>query len=154
PLLVGDSGVGKNAIVDALAMRIAASDVPQNLASFSILELQTGQLAAGAKLRGEIEDRMKQLVTAVKGKDTILYIGGLESLVVQGSGARAVGEPVKPMLARGEVRVLATTTPEGVKKLQEKDPNLLRQFTILAIDPPSPEKAIEILRGIATRYEA
>ena len=154
PLLVGDSGVGKNAIVDALAMRIAAGDVPQNLASYSILELLTGQLAAGAKLRGEIEDRMKQLILAVKGKDTLLYISGIESLVVQGSNASAVGELLKPMLARGDIRVLATTTPEGVKKLQEKDPALLRQFTILGIDPPTPEKAIEILRGIATRYEA
>ena len=154
PLLVGESGVGKQAIVQALATRIAAGDVPQNLASFSMLELQTGQLAAGAKLRGEIEDRLKLLVAAVKAKDTILFIHGIESLVAQGGSGSAVGEMLKPMLARGDVRVLASTTPEGMRKLAEKDPNLLRRFSVVTIEPPAPERAIEVLRGIATRYEA
>lgn len=154
PLLVGESGVGKKAIVSALATRIATGDVPQNLASFTMLELQTGQLAAGAKLRGEIEDRLKQLVSAVKSKDTILYISGLESLVGQGSSGSAVGDMLKPMLARGDVRLLASTTPEGMRKIAEKDPNLLRRFTVVTIEPPTPERAIEILRGIATRYES
>ncbi len=153
PLLVGESGVGKKAIVQALATRVAQGDVPQNLASFSMLELQTGQLTAGSKLRGETEDRLKQLITAFRAKDTILYIGGLESLVGTGTSASAIGEMLKPMLARGDVRVLASTTPEGMRKLAEKDPNLLRRFTVLTIDPPTPEKAIEVLRGIATRYE-
>ncbi len=151
PLLVGESGVGKKAIVQALATRVAQGDVPQNLASFSMLELQTGQLTAGAKLRGETEDRLKQLVSAIKAKDTILYIGGLESLV--GTGSSAVGDMLKPMLARGDVRVMASTTPEGMRKIAEKDPNLLRRFTVLTIEPPTPERAIEVLRGIATRYE-
>jgi ATP-dependent Clp protease ATP-binding subunit ClpB len=154
PLLVGESGVGKKAIVSALATRIATGDVPQNLASFTMLELQTGQLAAGAKLRGEIEDRLKQLVSAVKSKDTILYISGLESLVGQGSSGSAVGDMLKPMLARGDVRLLASTTPEGMRKIAEKDPNLLRRFTVVTIEPPTPERAIEILRGISTRYES
>jgi ATP-dependent Clp protease ATP-binding subunit ClpB len=154
PLLVGESGVGKKAIVSALATRIATGDVPQNLASFTMLELQTGQLAAGAKLRGEIEDRLKQLVSAVKSTDTILYISGLESLVGQGSSGSAVGDMLKPMLARGDVRLLASTTPEGMRKIAEKDPNLLRRFTVVTIEPPTPERAIEILRGIATRYES
>ena len=154
PLLVGEPGVGKTAIVGALAMRIAAGDVPQNLATLSILELETGQLVAGAKLRGEIEDRLRQVIGAIKGRDTILYIANVESLLGTGGGGSAVGDLLKPMLTRGDVRLLATTTPEGIRKLQDKDPNLLRRFTVLTIDPPTPERAIEILRGIATRYEA
>ena len=153
PLLVGEPGTGKSAIVGALAMRIAAGDVPQNLASLSILELETGQLLAGAKLRGEIEDRLKQVIAAIKGKDTLLYIDALESLLGQGAAGGGVGDLLKPMLARGDVRILASTTPEGIRKLSEKDPNLLRRFTLLTIDPPTPDGAIEILRGIATRYE-
>jgi ATP-dependent Clp protease ATP-binding subunit ClpB len=153
PLLVGEPGVGKNAIVGALAMRIAAGDVPQNLASLSILELETGLLVAGAKLRGEIEDRLKQVIASIKGKDALLYISSLESLLGQQAGGSGVGDLLKPLLARGEVRLLAATTPEGMRKLSEKDPNLLRRFTILAIDPATPERAVEILRGVATRYE-
>ena len=154
PLLVGEPGVGKAAIVGALAMRIASGDVPQNLASLSILELETGLLVAGAKLRGEIEDRLKQVIASIKGKDALLYINGLESLLGQAAGGTGVGDLLKPLLARGEVRLLATTTPEGIRKLSEKDPNLLRRFTVLTIDPATPELAIEVLRGIATRYEA
>ncbi len=154
PLLVGEPGVGKTAIVGALAMRIASGDVPQNLASLSILELETGLLVAGAKLRGEIEDRLKQVITSIKGRDALLYINGLESLLGQAAGGSGIGDLLKPLLSRGEVRLLASTTPEGIRKLSEKDPNLLRRFTVLAIDPATPERAVEILRGIATRYEA
>ena len=154
PLLVGEPGVGKTAIVGALAMRIAAGDVPQNLASLSILELETGLLVAGAKLRGEIEDRLKQVIASIKGKDSLLFISSLESLLGQAAGGSGVGDLLKPLLARGEVRLLASTTPEGIRKLSEKDPNLLRRFTVLTIDPATPERAVEILRGIATRYEA
>ncbi|MDB4937284.1 MAG: ATPase with chaperone, two ATP-binding domain [Labilithrix sp.] len=154
PLLVGEPGTGKTAIVGALAMRIAAGDVPQNLASLSILELEIGQLVAGAKLRGEIEDRLKQVISQIKSQDTLLYISSLESLLGQGGAGSGVGDLLKPMLARGDIRLLASTTPEGIRKLSDKDPNLLRRFTVLAIDPPTPDRAIEILRGIATRYEA
>ncbi len=154
PLLVGEPGTGKAAIVGALAMRIAAGDVPQNLTGVSILELEIGQLVAGAKLRGEIEDRLKQVISQLKSQDTILYIASLESLLGSGGAGSGVGDLLKPMLARGELRLLASTTPEGLRKLSDKDPNLLRRFTALTIDPPTPERAIEILRGIATRYEA
>ena len=153
PLLVGEAGVGKTAIVGALAMRIAQGDVPHNLSGFVLHELEVGTLMAGAKLRGEVEERLKQVLALVKQKDTVLVIDGLESLLGQGAAGSSVGDLLKPLLARGEVRLLATTTPEGVRKLQEKDPNLLRRFTVLGIDPPTPEKAIEILRGIATRFE-
>ena len=154
PLLVGEPGVGKTAIVGALAMRIAAGDVPQNLAQLQILELETGLLVAGAKLRGEIEDRLKQVIQSIKGKESLLYISALESLLGQNAGGSGVGDLLKPLLARGEVRLLASTTPEGIRKLSEKDPNFLRRFTVLTIDPATPERAVEILRGIATRYEA
>ncbi len=153
PLLVGEPGVGKTAIVGALAMRIAAGDVPQNLATLSILELETGQLVAGAKLRGEIEDRLKQVISAIKAKDTILFIANIESLLGQGAAGSGVGDLLKPMLTRGDVRLLASTTAEGMRKLADKDPNLLRRFTVLTIDPPTPDRAVEILRGITTRYE-
>ena len=153
PLLVGEPGVGKTAIVGALAVRIATGDVPQNLATLSVLELETGLLVAGAKLRGEIEDRLRQVVATLKGKDTLLYIAAVESLLGQGSAGSGVGDLLKPMLARGDIRILASTTPDGMRKLSEKDGNLLRRFTVLSIEPPTPERAIEILRGITTRYE-
>lgn len=151
PLLVGEPGVGKTAIVSALAMRIATADVPQNLANLAILELQVGQLLAGARLRGEVEDRLKAVFAAVQARDALLYISSLESLL--GQSGSAVFDLLKPMLARGEVRMLASTTPEGLRKLSEKDASLLRQFTLLTIEPPTPEGAIEVLRGIATRFE-
>ncbi len=158
PLLVGEPGVGKTAIVGALAMRIAAGDVPENLTKLSILELDTGGLIAGAKLRGEIEERLKQVIGAVKGAspagDNLLYISGLDSLLGQGAAGSGVGDLLKPMLARGEVRLLASTTPDGLRKIQERDPGLIRRFTVLSIEPATPDQAIEILRGIATRYEA
>jgi ATP-dependent Clp protease ATP-binding subunit ClpB len=157
PLLVGEPGVGKTAIVGALAMRIAAGDVPSNLTKLSILELETGSLIAGAKLRGEVEERLKQVLGAVKGDgghDTVLYISGIDSLFGPGASGAGVGDLLKPMLARGDVRLLASTTPEGLRKMNDKDPGLLRRFTVLSIEPATADQAIEILRGVAVRYEA
>jgi ATP-dependent Clp protease ATP-binding subunit ClpB len=156
PLLVGEAGVGKTAIVGALAMRIAAGDVPESLAKLSILELETGMLVAGAKLRGEIEERLRQVLSAVKSgtKETLLYVNGIDSLLGQGAAGSGVGDLLKPLLARGEVRLVASTTVDGAKKMQERDPGLLRRFSVLAIDPPTLDQAIEILRGIASKYEA
>jgi ATP-dependent Clp protease ATP-binding subunit ClpB len=155
PLLVGEAGVGKTAIVGALAMRIAAGDVPESLAKLSILELETGLLVAGAKLRGEIEERLRQVLSAVKAgtKDTLLYISGIDSLLGQGAAGSGVGDLLKPLLARGEVRLVASTTVDGAKKMQERDPGLLRRFSVLTIEAPSTDQAIEILRGIASKYE-
>ncbi len=155
PLLVGDPGVGKSTIVGALASRIAAGDVPSNLAEMSLVELEVGTLTAGAKLRGEIEERLKQTLSSIKGaggKETILFVNGIDSLLGQG-GTGGVGDMLKPLLARGEVRLLGTTTVEGVRKINDKDPALLRRFSILTIDPPTPDQAVEVLRGIATRFE-
>ncbi len=161
PLLVGEPGVGKSAIINALAQRIAAGDVPENLSKLAILELDTGALVAGARLRGEIEERLKAVVASVakggktdRGSDALLFIRGVDSLLGQGAAGSGVGDLLKPILARGDVRMLATTTAEGIRKIQEKDPILLRRFTVLGIDAPTPDETIEILRGIATRYEA
>jgi ATP-dependent Clp protease ATP-binding subunit ClpB len=159
PLLVGEAGVGKTAIVGALAMRVAAGEVPQSLATLSILELETGLLVAGAKLRGEIEERLRQVLSAVASprataaKETLLYVNGIDSLLGQGAAGSGVGDLLKPLLARGEVRLIASTTLDGMRKMQERDPGLCRRFSVLAIDPPTLEQAIEILRGIASKYE-
>ena len=156
PLLVGEPGVGKNAIVGALASRISAGDVPENLSKLALLELETGALMAGAKLRGEVEERLRQVLADVRSKgprDAILYIRGLDSLFGQGASGSGVGDLLKPMLARGDIRLLAATTPEGMRKIQEKDPGFLRRFSVLAIEPATPEQAVEILRGVAVRYE-
>jgi ATP-dependent Clp protease ATP-binding subunit ClpB len=120
------------------------------------LELETGLLVAGAKLRGEIEERLRQLLGALKTgtKDTLLYISGIDSLLGQGAAGSGVGDLLKPMLGRGEVRILASTTIEGARKMQERDPGLLRRFSVLPIEAPSIDPATEILRGIASKYEA
>jgi len=156
PLLVGEPGVGKTAIVGALAMRIAAGDVPESLAKLSILELETGLLVAGAKLRGEIEERLRQVLAALKSgtRDTLLYVSGIDSLLGQGAAGSGVGDLLKPLLARGEVRLIASTSVDGARKMQERDPGLLRRFSVLTIEPPTVDQAIEILRGIASKYEA
>jgi ATP-dependent Clp protease ATP-binding subunit ClpB len=156
PLLVGEAGVGKTAIVGALAMRLAAGDVPESLAKLSLLELETGLLVAGAKLRGEIEERLRQVLSSVKEgtRDTLLYINGIDSLLGQGAAGSGVGDLLKPMLIRGEVRLLASTTVDGARKMQERDPGLLRRFSVLTIEAPAIDPAIEILRGIASKYEA
>lgn len=156
PLLVGEPGVGKRAIVTGLAQRIARGDVPTSLAGARLLELDSGQLAAGARLRGEIEERMRQLVAylaADERGDSILFIRNVENLFGQGPAGSAVGELLAPPLWRGEIRVLATTTPEGVRKIQDRDSAILRVFTALPIEEPSLEQATEILRGVTHRYE-
>jgi ATP-dependent Clp protease ATP-binding subunit ClpB len=152
--LVGEPGVGKSAIVGALAMRFAAGDVPENLTKCAFLELDASALSSGARLRSEIDERLKSVLRAVGGGDTILFIDAIDALISQGGAASGAGDALKSVLARGEVRVLGTTTPEGLRKMNEKDAALVRRFTALTIEAPKPEQAIEILRGIATRYEA
>jgi ATP-dependent Clp protease ATP-binding subunit ClpB len=154
PLLVGEPGVGKSAIVGALAMRFAAGDVPENLTKCAFLELDASALSSGARLRSEIDERLKSVLRAVGGGDTILFIDAIDALISQGGAASGAGDALKSVLTRGEVRVLGTTTPEGLRKMNEKDAALVRRFTALTIEAPKPEQAIEILRGIATRYEA
>jgi ATP-dependent Clp protease ATP-binding subunit ClpB len=159
PLLVGEPGVGKTAIVGALAKRIAQGDVPENLSKIALLELEVGALMAGAKLRGEVEERLRKTLADVRSsgpgeREAIVYIRGLDSLFGQGASGSGVGDLLKPMLARGDVRLLASTTPEGLRKIQEKDAAFLRRFTVLSIEPSTPEQAVEILRGVANRFES
>lgn len=156
PLLVGEPGVGKGAIVRAVAQRVAGGDVPTSLAAARLLELDTGALVAGARLRGEIEQRVRKLIDSLNAgaHETVLVARDLDQLFGQGPSGSAVGELLKPALARGEVRLLGTTTPEGLRKIEDRDAAALRLFTTLPIEEPSDESAKEILRGIAARYEA
>jgi ATP-dependent Clp protease ATP-binding subunit ClpB len=156
PLLVGEPGVGKGAVIGALAQRIAAGDVPTTLAGARLLELDAGALVAGTRLRSEIDERLRALLStlgdALAGS-SIFVVRGLDQLFGQGPSSSAVGDLLRAPIARGEMRMLGTTTPEGIRKLQDRDPTLLRLFTVLGIEEPSVDGAIEILRGIASRYE-
>jgi ATP-dependent Clp protease ATP-binding subunit ClpB len=156
PLIVGEAGVGKTAIIRGLAQRLAAGDVPSNLADAQLCELNTGAIVAGAKLYGEIEARLKGVIdklTAAGAAASILVIEDVHSLFGQGAAGSSMGDLLKPLLARSEIRILATTTQEGVQKINGRDPAVIRRFSSFTIEPPSIEQAQEILRGIAARYE-
>ncbi len=158
PLLVGEAGVGKTAVVRALAQRIAAGDVPRNLSGARILQLDLGGVIAGAKLRGEIEERLRVVLNAIRagepGKgETILFVEDLAALFGGGPGPGGVGELLKPTLVKGELRVLATVSTDGLRKIQEKDAAVLRRLTVVEIAAPDVEKSKSIVRGVATRYE-
>ncbi|HKY34329.1 MAG TPA: AAA family ATPase [Polyangiaceae bacterium] len=156
PLLVGEVGVGKRAIIRALARRIAAGDVPTRLLGARLVELELGAVVAGTRLRGEIEERLRKLVTSLGGRasgEHILVIPGIEQLLGQGPTGSSLADVLRPALARGELRVLATTTPDGLRKLSDKDPLLARSFTEITIEEPSVAEATEIVRGVAERLE-
>ncbi len=154
-LLVGEPGVGKSAVVGALAVKIAAGDVPESLARLRILQLETGLLVAGAKLRGEIEERLRQVLAGLGGPDgdAVLFIDGIDSLLAQNVAGSAVGDMLRPLLARAEVQLVASVTPEGARRLEDRDPGLVRRFGVVAIEPPRVEQAIAILRGVASKFE-
>ncbi|MFT3773695.1 MAG: AAA family ATPase [Minicystis sp.] len=179
PLIVGEPGVGKSALIRSLADRIARGDVPSNLAQARLLELDTGALVAGAKLRGEIEQRLKALVDKLRGggakplvgfggasappfnggsdlseSENILVVEDIDALFGQGVQGSGIGELLKPLLSRGEIRILATTTPEGVRKINDRDSGVIRRFSMINLEAPTIEQATEILRGIATKYES
>ena len=156
PLIVGEAGVGKTAIIRGLAQRLGAGDVPSNLADAQLCELNTGAIVAGAKLYGEIEARLKGVIdklTAAGSVASILVIEDVHSLFGQGVSGSGMGDLLKPLLARSEIRILATTTQEGVQKINGRDPAVIRRFSSFTIEPPSIEQAQEILRGVAARYE-
>lgn len=156
PLVVGEPGVGKTAIIRALADRIARGDVPSNLAGARLFELDTGALVAGAKLRGEIEQRLKSLIDSLRGVgdgEVVLVVEDFDAIFGQGVQGSGVGELLKPLLGRSEIRIVATTTTEGLRKINERDGAVLRRFSTITLEPPTTEQAMEILRGISSRYE-
>src|SRR5215204_1877153 len=157
PILVGEPGVGKTAIAEGLAMRIVNGDVPENLKSKTIYALDMGQLIAGAKYKGEFEERLKGVVKEVSTSEgeIILFIDEIHTLVGAGGGEGAMDAAniLKPALARGELRAIGATTLNEYQKFFEKDKALERRFQKVMIDEPGIEDAISILRGLKDRYE-
>ena len=157
PVLIGEPGVGKTAAVEGLAQRIVRGDVPQGLKDKKVFALDMGALVAGAKYRGEFEERLKAVLNEVKNSDgqIILFIDELHTIVGAGKsdGAMDAGNMLKPMLARGELHCIGATTLDEYRKYIEKDPALERRFQPVMVDEPSVEDTISILRGLKERYE-
>ena len=157
PVLIGEPGVGKTAIAEGLAVRILKHDVPESLIGKKLMALDMGALVAGAKYRGEFEDRLKAVIKEVTGSDgqIILFIDELHTLVGAGKtdGAMDAGQLLKPALARGELRCIGATTLDEYRKYIEKDAALERRFQTVLVAEPSVEDAITILRGLKEKYE-
>ncbi len=157
PALIGDPGVGKTAIVEGLAQRIVNGDVPEGLKHKTLIQLDMGALVAGAKYRGEFEERLKavlQEITEAAG-EIILFLDEMHTVVGAGAaeGAMDAGNMLKPMLARGELHMIGATTIDEYRKYVEKDPALERRFQPVIVDEPTVEESISILRGLKERYE-
>ncbi|MEL6124232.1 MAG: ATP-dependent Clp protease ATP-binding subunit, partial [Bacteroidota bacterium] len=157
PILVGDAGVGKTAIVEGIAWRIVKQDVPENLLSKQIYSLDMAALIAGAKFKGEFEERLKAVIKEVNDSagEVILFVDEIHTLIGAGggNGAMDAANILKPALARGELRTIGATTFDEYQKYFEKDKALVRRFQVVPIDEPSVEDTISILRGIQDKYE-
>src|SRR5574338_175912 len=157
PILIGEPGVGKTAIIEGLAQRIVKKDVPTNLQDKTIFSLDMGALIAGAKFRGEFEERLKSVLNEVKKSDgqIILFIDEIHTIVGAGKteGSMDAGNLLKPMLARGELHLIGATTLDEYRQNFEKDKALERRFQPVLVDEPTVEDTISILRGLKGRYE-
>ncbi len=159
PVLIGEPGVGKTAVVEGLAQRIVAGDVPESLRGKKLVSLDLGAMVAGAKYRGEFEERLKAVLNEIKdsGGQVVTFIDELHTVVgagATGEGAMDAGNMLKPMLARGELRMVGATTLDEYREHIEKDPALERRFQQVFVGEPSVEDTIGILRGLKGRYEA
>jgi ATP-dependent Clp protease ATP-binding subunit ClpC len=154
PLLVGEPGVGKNAVVLALAQRMLSGNVPPSLEGVRLLAVDTAALVAGARLRGEIEERVRRLLAEHASTDAVLVVRAVDQLFAQGPAGSVVGDVLRGALLRGEPRLLGTTTPDGLKRIQERDALVLHAFTVLPVAEPTEQEAIEIVRGSTALYGA
>ena len=156
-MLIGEPGVGKTAIVEGLAQRIVRGDVPEGLKDKTIFTLEMGSLLAGAKFRGEFEERLKAVLNEVSKSDgrIVLFIDEMHTIVGAGKaeGAIDAGNMLKPMLARGELRCIGATTLNEYRQHVEKDAALERRFQTVLVDQPNVDDSISILRGLRERFE-